>query len=517
LVHKHLKTASAISVTLMAAFTIAACWTESDQPDRSAAKPADGGVLKVATAVDLTPANFFIGTDAQNLTSGLVYDTLLRYPPTELKPMPSVATSWQLAEDGRSLTLQLRDDVTYHTGRKLTSQDVAFSIKTYADPKWGGQLVATAMGVTGFDTSKPHEITLELAHPMSNILDLLAVVRLIDRESMDQFASGQKYVGTGPFTYDKWSPGSKTVYRANDKYWGGRPRLDGAEMHVVPDPQSQVSQLRAGQVDVIMPATRSALRPIADDDKYRVFGLDGVDYNAYLGINVDHPALADVRLRQAVAFAVDRERIATEVYDGAAQPTSAPWPRYSPAASPEAETHYRRDVAKAEQLLAQTGRVPALEIAYVPDSETEQMALTLQDNLKEAGIETKLVPGEVATYLQQLTTGTFPAMWVGSHTFAQYTPSTLAVSAFPFNASKNVSNFASASYRKAAQAAWVVPDGASPAAIRAYEKLTDEIVENAFVVELVSSPRHAATTADVHDLAWSKRGELDLTKTYIAR
>jgi peptide/nickel transport system substrate-binding protein len=516
-VRKQLKAALAMSAILIAAFTTAACWSEADRQDQAAGKPEAGGVLRIATAVDLTPANFFIGTDAQNLTSGLVYDTLIRYPPTELEPIPSVATSWRRSKDGRSLTLRLRDDVLYHTGRTLTSKDVAFSIKTYADPKWGGQLVRTAAGVTGFDTSKPYEITLELAHPMSNIMDLLAVVRLIDRESMDQFASGKTYVGTGPFTYDHWSPGAKTVYSANEKYWGGRPHLDGVEMRVIADPQAQVSQLRAGQLDVIMPAKQSDLRPLAEDGKFRVVGLEGVDYNTYLGINVDHPALADVRLRQAVAFAVDRERIAKEVYDGAALPTSAPWPRYSPASSPDVDTRYRRDVAKAKRLAAESGRAPTLEIAYVPDSETEQMALTLQDNLKDAGIPTKLVPGEVATYIEQLTTGTFPALWVGGHTFAQYTPSTLAVSAFPFNAEKNSSNFVSASYRKAAQNAWVLPDGSSPEAIRAYGRLTDEIVDNAFVVELTSSPRVVATTADVHDLAWSKRGELDLAKTYIAR
>src|ERR1700761_3405098 len=125
--------------------------------------PTDGGVLKLATSFDLDPPTFFTGNNAQAFVAGLVYDRLIDYPPNSLEPQPSLATSWKLSKDGKSLTLKLRDGVTFHTGRKFTSKDVQFSIEQYADPKRAAQFQRTAAAVVGFDTSKPDEITLELA------------------------------------------------------------------------------------------------------------------------------------------------------------------------------------------------------------------------------------------------------------------------------------------------------------------------------------------------------------------
>ena len=173
-------------------------------------KPRSGGVLKVGIGQDLIPGNIFTNSNAGITTTvGLVFDRLINYPNDQVVPKPSLATTWELAADGTSLALDLRDDVTYHSGRPFTSEDVAFAIETYADPKWNGQLKSTAGAITKVDTSDPHRAVLHFAHPLGNIFDLLDTIPIVDHETIDQLATGEKIVGTGPFALKSWTPNTE--------------------------------------------------------------------------------------------------------------------------------------------------------------------------------------------------------------------------------------------------------------------------------------------------------------------
>ncbi|WP_278257723.1 ABC transporter substrate-binding protein [Nocardioides convexus] len=136
--------------------------------------------------------------------------------------------------------------MTFHDGRPFTSKDVEASIKTWADPKWTVQFQRTAAAVTGFDTSDEHAITLTFAHPLSNVFDLLDTLPIIDSGSLEQVRAGKAFVGTGPFTFEGWAPGSKITLKRNEKYWGDKAHLDGIDVEIIPDPQAQVSQAPLG-------------------------------------------------------------------------------------------------------------------------------------------------------------------------------------------------------------------------------------------------------------------------------
>ena len=119
----------------------------------------EGGTLQVGTTVDLVPAAIFTNSnDTINDVIGQVYDSLIDYPTDSLEPAAQPRRRrGSSAKDGLSLTLDLRDDVKFHTGRPFTSKDVEFSIKTWADPKWTVQFQRTAAAITGFDTSDPQQ------------------------------------------------------------------------------------------------------------------------------------------------------------------------------------------------------------------------------------------------------------------------------------------------------------------------------------------------------------------------
>jgi peptide/nickel transport system substrate-binding protein len=505
-------------------FAVSRCRGGSDEGGGEDGQPGavaeDGGVLRLGVPTDLSPTVVFSNTaEGTNTLIGLVYDSLVDYDKDSLEPKPALATSWKLAPDGKSLTLKLRDDVAFHSGRKFTSKDVEFSIKnTFADPTWAVQLQRTAAAITSYDTSKPDEITLGFDQPLSNIFDLLDMVPIVDSETFDQLKEGKAYVGTGPFEFKSWQPGSKMEFTANKDYWGGAPHLDGVEVSVITDANAEVSQLRAGQLDAIVGGSNRDLESLKDSGKFNVEPYEGAESQEYVGANVDNPALKDVRLRQAIAYAVDRDRILDEVYRGVGRANSLAWPTYYPAYDKELDQYYQRDVAKAKDLVAQVGGdIPVLPLGYpAGNPNLEATAQIVQANLEEVGIKTKLEPVEQAQFIQQLITGKFEALWILTHGYAQYTPSTLAVSAYPFNADKNASHFSSPAYSKDSLDAWHLTDPNGAEAKSVYERLSKDLLDNAFLIELVTTYQQVSSSKAVHDIAWSKRGELDLSDTYLA-
>jgi peptide/nickel transport system substrate-binding protein len=479
--------------------------------------PSDGGVLRIGSTADIVPATFFTNSaDSTNTVVGAVYDSLIDYPLDSLDPQPRLATSWQLADDGLSLTLQLRDDVTFHTGREFTSKDVEFSIKTWADPLWTVQLQRTAAAVTGFDTSDPHAITLSFEHPLSNIFDLLDTLPIIDSETFDELKEGKEYVGTGPFVFDSWTPSSTIELSRNDDYWGDEPHLEGVEIDIVSDAQAQVSQLRSGQLDLVTGASNRDLESLGKDDRFDVTAFEGAENEIYVGADLTNPDLKDLKVRQAIAYALDRERIVDEVYRGVGAPGNLPWAPYSPAYDAAANQTYTLDEAKAKELVGQLKDHPTLPLAYPAGTGNyEAVAQIVQANLEAVGIKTELQPLEYSQFIKDLIGGTFGGLWILQHNYAQYTPSTLAVSAYPFNADKNASHFDSAAYKKAADGAWERPSGTDAGAVKLYHDLNRELLDNLHLIEIAVLQPQIATTADVHDIGLSKRNELDLRRTYL--
>lgn len=487
---------------------------------RGGGKRVDGGVLKVGATTDLVPASVFTNSNAvTNVLIGNVYDSLVDYPLTSLKPKPKLATSWRLADGGKKLTLQLRRGVTFHDGRPFTSKDVEFSIKTWADPKWTVQLQRTAAAVTGFDTSKPHRITLTFAHPLSNIFDLLDMMPIIDSKTIDQLRQGKAFIGTGPFKFTSWSPGSKMVLTRNDHYWGPKPHLDGVEVDVVPDAQSLVSQLRSGQIQEATGFAGRDVQSLSKDDRYSVTTEHGAETQVYVGANVENPALSDVRVRKAIAYALDRKRIIDEVYRGYGTPGDLPWPDYSPAYDAKANQKYSYDPDKAKKLLAEVKadgkRIPTLPLVYPSqEADYDAVAQIVQEDLAQVGIKVQLEPTEQAQVVKQLIGAQFKGLWILGHSYAQYMPSTLAVSAYPFNADHNASRYLNKGYQAAANGVW---DESAAKASRpsAYTPLNKQLLDGLFLIEIgVLTPQHVST-AQVHGIGLSKRGEPEYGRAYL--
>ncbi len=157
------------------------------------------------------------------------------------------------------------------------------------------------------------------------------------------------------------------------------------------------------------------------------------------------------------------------------------------------------------------GGTKTLPLTYpAGNANYEAVAQIVQANLEEVGIPTELVPVEYTQFIKQLIGGEFEGLWILQHNYAQFTPSTLAVSAYPFNADKNASHFVDDDYTAHSEAAWERPDGTDAEALKIYRQLNQDLLDNAFLLEIATITPQVATTAGVSGYTWSKRNELQL-------
>ena len=482
------------------------------------ATPVRGGTLKVAAPSDIVPTNLLTNTATMPALVGLVYETLVRYPIDRLEPAPLRATSWQLAPDGLSLALTLRDDVVFHSGRPFTSADVEFSLRTYADPAWSAQLKSTAAAITRYDTGDPHRIVLTFAHPLGNIFDLLTTAPMLDRDTLADIPAGDTFIGTGPFRLTERVPNSRLVFERNDRYWlPDRPYLDAVQLSVIPDSQALLNALRSGQVGLAHGLNSRDIENLAKRPGFTSITYDGAELQVYVGVAVNNPALSDVRLRQAIAYAIDRDRIITEIFRGAGYPLNIPWPRSSPAYDEVRNTRYARDVDRSRALVEQVGAPSQIPLSYNASLPVyAATAQIVQANLAEVGIEVTLDPTDDATFVKKLIGGQFPGLWVTDHSWAQFVPSTLTVSAYPFNARKNASHYESPDYVRASDKAWRHVDGTGPAAVADYQRVSDQLLEGLFLIEIGARLQQAAASKRVHGVGWTRSRETLLTEAFLS-
>ncbi|MFE6870987.1 ABC transporter substrate-binding protein [Kitasatospora sp. NPDC057692] len=498
---------------------LAACRSAADtaagRSAGDAAGPRRGGVLTVGASVDFTPALLF-AQSANTLVQRLVFNTLTRYD-DQLKPQPELATSWQVAPDGTSVTLKLREDVTFHGGRRFTADDVVFAVKNLQNPARSAQLRATAAAVTDFRKNGDFELTLVLAHPVSNIFDLFEFMIIPDSATVEEAFAGTRLVGTGPYTFTERKPGSSLTFARNETYWNpGRPYLDGVEIRVIPQSESLLSSLKTGQTHLSYHVRGKDLAALRSDPQFRVTSYDTGGGAYYIGVNLTAEHVGDKRVRQAIAWAVDRERLVQQALGGSGTVSATPWPKSSPAYSAEAAAHYRHDPERARQLLKDAGLTGiTLPFAHSNDPGNTAVAQVLQYDLQQVGIETVLQPTDSPTMQKQLIAQAMPALWTLSHGFAQLHPATLAVSAYPFNEAKNSSHFSSPAYTDIVQRAWKRPDSDSEEAKALYRQITDTLLDEQFVIDLAIAGLSEVAGGKARGATLNKFGYLNLDDAYL--
>jgi peptide/nickel transport system substrate-binding protein len=341
-----------------------------------------------------------------------VFDTLVA-PDANLEMRPALAESWNVSPDQLAWTFHLRHGVTFHDGSPLRADDVVYSFRRIIDQKLANADKFSA--VTGVTAPDQSTVRITLKQPTPNLLTNLGGfkgVAIVLRRNVESGQIATHPIGTGPFAFASQKSGDSIVLKANKAYWAGAPKVSGVTFRFISEPSTALSALQAGEIDwtdAIPPQRVAALK---NDDSITLAATPSNDY-WYLALNEARDPWKDVRVRQAIAYAIDRDAIVqatsygTAVANQLAIPKGNPW--YTPYGA------YRHDVEKAKSLLAEADAKPKnLDMLVTTEyPETVTAAQIIADNLAPLGITVNIRTVDFATWLDEQNNGHFDMLMMG--------------------------------------------------------------------------------------------------------
>lgn len=405
------------------------------------AKP--GGVLKVGLQAD--PAE--LDPHKTQLTAAWhviehVYNGLVATN-SSLEPIPSLAESWDISEDGLTYTFHIRQGVKFHNGRELVAEDVRYSYERIRDPETASPAQPDFENVDTIEATDDATVTITLKSPDSSFLAKLmgSSEAIVPKEVVE--AEGDlmnTMVGTGPFKFVEYVPNSMLVVEANPDYWEeGLPYLDGIEFQIVPENTARTTALTSGTVDFIEYAPAQDMQTFESDDTIQVAGDQNTNVR-FLVFNMEKEPFTDVKVRQAISMAVDRGPIIDAAMFGAAQPTNILFPA-TYWAGYESEIP-APDIEGAKALLAEAGYADGFKTELHSWSQyafLSNAAVVLQEQLKQIGIESELRFEENAVYLENYFASNFDISVTGTSAYVD--PNDVVQNNFESTSSTNASQY----------------------------------------------------------------------------
>lgn len=322
--------------------------------------------------------------------------------------VPRLAQSYTISPDGLTYTFRLRRGVRFHNGREMTAGDVKFSFERLMAPETQYSRISDWKPVQSVEAPDPHTVVIRLKAPYAPFLAAVADPRasVVPQEAVPTLAT--RPVGTGPFRFVEWVQESHVRLRRFEGYWDGpRPYLDEVVFRFIPDPAAAVAAFLAGDVDVV--GVEPQQLPLLQAPGARPARIVNAPTNLVqvLALNQARRPWDDLRVRQAVAHAIDRDQLIQAVAEGRATPLySGLTPEngyYAPLSNP-----YPHDVAKARRLLGEAGYPNGVQATLVVPSVYEFHVLTaqvLQQQLARAGVRLQIQLVDWARWLSEVYAG----------------------------------------------------------------------------------------------------------------
>lgn len=321
------------------------------------------------------------------------------------RTVPGLATSWNLSEDGRSMTLQLRDGVTFQDGTPFDAEAVKFNIDRLLDPKVESPQRAPYESIDSVDMVDDSTVRFNLSRPDPALPSALSASTsgLISPESVDK--QGNSYtnivhpVGTGPYSFVSYQQGDQVQFKRYDQYWGPKPHYQNVTFRIVPEAATRESLVLAGQADMAVLPPVADLEQLQQSDETDVL-LAPSDRTIFIAFQTTGDKLDDPRVRQALNYAVNKQAIIDNILFGAAEQMTAP---VAPSVDGYCQVgEYEYDPQKARQMLAEAG-AQNLSVSlgtptgrYLQDKEATD---AISGNLREVGVDAQVRTMDWASYL----------------------------------------------------------------------------------------------------------------------
>ncbi|MCX8227380.1 MAG: ABC transporter substrate-binding protein [Sulfitobacter sp.] len=360
---------------------------------------AEGGTLVIASSQVPRHLNGAVQSGiATAVPSTQIFASPMRYD-ENWEPQPYLAKSWEVSEDGLSVTLNLVDNATFHDGKPVTSEDVAFSIMTIKENHPFKSMFAP---VETIETPDPLTAVIKLSQPHPALLLAMspALAPILpkhiygDGQDIKSHPANSAPIGSGPFMLEEFTAGEAIVMKKNPNFFiEGRPKLDEIIIRIIKDPSALLIAMENGEADIYpFMAGAQEIKRLSDVDALEVTadGYAAVGPINWLAFNTESPKLSDVRVRQAIGYAVDREFITKALHRGVSSPQRGPIIESSPFFDETIEA-YDVDLEKANALMAEAGFAEGMELTidYIPGPKEQQQSVAeyMKSQLKKIGID----------------------------------------------------------------------------------------------------------------------------------
>lgn len=384
--------------------------------------PQEGGILNIGlpgSPKDLDPKNRTSLYESNIISQ--VCDSLIIYSNDQSEYLPSLAKSWEISDDGLEYTFHLRDDVhfqkgEYQDGRLFTADDVKYSLERAKEAK-----NVTLVMLDHVEVIDDFTVKCVLNEANAIFMDALTgpTNMIVPKEEVegwgDQF--GAHLIGTGPFKLVEFKLDQETTLERNEDYWGPRPYLDGVCFKVISDANQHVNGLKTGEIDMSTKISGEAIKLVQDDDNLVLLSQPNTSIN-FIGFNTEKGLTADVRIRQALAEAVDMEDLCKGLYQyGEAVYAGQPMPTASWGYDESMDAMKQKyDPEHAKELLKEAGYPDGFKISinFSNTSTNTKLATILQQYWKtNLNVDLEIIGTEWAVYSQTVTAGDHDMYIVG--------------------------------------------------------------------------------------------------------
>jgi len=400
-----------------------ACGSDEKSEPRAAGTQAVGGATQAAVTKTPKRGGTLIVDSGEPQPTAIVYnfsaanvylrwgiwDSLVIHGPDN-RPKPMLAETYEMKPDFTGVHIKLRSGVEFHSGRKLTSEDVRFSIEAFRADNVNSQLKNAMKQITEIKVVDERTLDLTFVGRRPYFDDVFALLPIVDKDTLEQHRQMKVLVGSGPFKFVSYTPQQGYVMERNPNYWDqGKPYLDRIQGRIYSDAEARALALQTGELRHSVLVSYKMAKQFKSN-KDLIVTDSGVQGTSYMGMVVGYAGLRDPRVRRALSLAIDRKRIAKEWGEGVIEAQALPWPRDGVAFIAEDEALIKYDPEQAKSLLKQAG-AGGLSLPVDVSQDREDLAQFAQSDWKAIGVNAQLNLSEQSAWADRIRQSKMEAIW----------------------------------------------------------------------------------------------------------
>ena len=400
---------AAISATSLGGFLAACGSSDSDTDsgnDSSTETPTRGGTLNAAISGEpdvLDPAKSTLAVASE--VHNEIFSKLVDVSP-EGEVIPQLATRWELTDE-KTWVFTLVEGVKFHNGDDFTADDVKYTFERIIDPKTKSSFAGNFGTLDRVEVISPTEVAFHLKQPFAPFLIALANYgQIVSKRAIEAGGAERNPVGTGPFKFVEWARGDHiTIERFPEYHDKEHPFLDEVVINMRDPIPSNIDALRSGELDFLDQVPAQSIKTVADDPDFNYVTAQNAGLPKFLAFGCENAPVDNPQLRQAIAWAIDRKAVRDGAFFGAGEEGSEEMPTGSPWYSDNDPFRQGPDIEKAKQLIAESGLQTPIEVEYLANTsrpDPTRVGEIVREQLKEIGVELKIVPLELSVWLERL-------------------------------------------------------------------------------------------------------------------